>query len=219
MPWLVHAAAQAAAPWEVPPDNLVAFADPSGSSDYRLLACDDQLGRHVFAFEHDQSRLTRTDLTLLDFLKEAWETAYSGLAQGAPRRWSVEFSVSARSDEHADHVIGHIAALRNTTSVTVPAWTARFVDMPEGVRWPTTPVAHYELRLLWEGEQIQVKKTLDRGQAGPKLVFTLSDPETELDSGRIVAVRRLLSDLGLTFNECDYGLRPSNNALSNREDS
>ena len=51
-----------------------------------------------------------------------------------------------------------------------------------------------------------MKKVPDDGQAGAKLIFTLSDPEAELHRGRIVSVRRLLSDLGVTVAECDYGL-------------
>ncbi|HWZ88714.1 MAG TPA: hypothetical protein VNW92_07685 [Polyangiaceae bacterium] len=205
-PWLVHAAVGAAPPWEVPAENLVAFADSSGSSDYQLLACDDHLGRRVFAFEHAEGLLTPTDLTLLDFLKGAWNTAKPKLEKLTPRHWSVQFSVSVRSEQQADLVLARIAAVGDATIATAPVWTAQFLEMPEDVRWPTTPVSYYERRLQLAGEQVSVRKVPGHAEAGSKLVFTLSDPETELDSGRVVSVRRLLSDLDVTFVECDYGL-------------
>jgi len=204
--WLARAAALATPQWEVSVDNLVAFADQSESSDYELLACDDHLGHRVFAFDHVEGTLTPTGLTLLDFLKGAWDSAKPALTRGTPRNWSVAFSVSARSEAEADLTVTRIAALGEATLATPPVWTARFLQMPEGVRWPTAPISNYELQLQLGDEQVLVKKVPGQGQAGPTLIFTLRDPETALNNGRIVAIRGLLSSLDLKFDECDYGL-------------
>lgn len=204
--WLPPAAAASKPPWEVGPQNLVAFADPSGSSDYLLLACDDHFGHCVFDFQHDEGSLTPTKVTLLDSLAERWQTTRRDLEHLAFRQWSVQFSVSARSDDQANLVVARIAGLGNAANPIAPQWAAQFLKMPEGVRWPTTPVTHYEAQVRLGNQLITVRKERPFGSAESKVVFTLSDPETELESGFIASARQVLRDLDVRFAECDYGL-------------